>query len=256
MIPLAISPCPNDTFLFHAWIFGLIDQNFLPVPTYADIDTLNQWALEKRFPLIKVSCSILKKIENNYQLLPVGVTLGYGCGPKIIAKSPFPLESLSTKTVAIPGVETTAHRLLQLLAPSPLKKVVLPYHAICKAVENGEVDCGLIIHETRFTFAKCGLIEIADLGALWEKTHQLPLPLGAIVVSKDLSSDTIQKITDLLQLSLHYAWAYPAESRPFILEKAQEKQWAIAKKHIDLYVTQETCSLSEKGRQAINKLLQ
>lgn len=255
MIPLAISPCPNDTFLCHAWIKGLVGTSLIPTPIFADIDQLNRWALEKRFPLIKVSFSCLKQLLNDYQLLPVGAALGRGCGPKIVAKTPFPIGDLSSKRIGVPGNETTAHLLLNFFFPSIQDKVFCRYDQIASLLHDSSIDCGLIIHESRFTFKKEGFFEWVDLGALWEEKFDLPLPLGGIVARQDLPKTMISDVITALQSSLQHAWRYPEESLPFILEHSQEKNREVVKKHIDLYVNEETLSLSPIGMKAINTLL-
>ncbi len=253
--PLALSPCPNDTFLFHAWIHGLVGKTLSPDPHYADIDQLNQWALEKTFPLLKISLSCLGKIAKDYLLLPVGAALGYGCGPKIIAKKLFSLKELPQKSIAVPGEETTAHLLLQTLAPSPRKKMLCPYHEITSRLQQGQVDCGLIIHESRFTFQNEGLIEVADLGELWEERFHLPLPLGGLVIHKDVPAQIVSQVISLLQESLQHGWNHPHLCKPFVQEKAQEKMWSVIQQHIDLYVTRETYALSETGEKAVRTLV-
>src|SRR5262249_52741124 len=141
-------------------------------PTYADIDQLNAWALEQRFPLIKISLHCFSKLWDHYQLLPIGAALGFGCGPKLVAKSPFSLSELSQKIIAIPGEFTTAHLLLQhpllssTIPPCGRKRFCL-YHEVIDLIEKNEVDCGILIHETRFTFHTKGLYEIVDLGEEW-----------------------------------------------------------------------------------------
>ena len=157
---IAFSPCPNDTYLFYAWIKGLVGQELAPHPILADIQQLNAWGMKKTFPLTKLSLHCFAKVVYTYQLLPIGFALGFNCGPKIIAKIPFHLSELSNKTIAIPGKETTAHLLLSRLSVQPKKKLFCLYHEINTLIEKGEADCGVIIHESRFTFQEAGFVEI------------------------------------------------------------------------------------------------
>lgn len=254
-LPIALSPCPNDTFLFHAWIKGLVGLEVRPEPTYADIETLNEWAFEDRFPLTKLSFSCFKHVLKNYQLLPIGAALGIGMGPKLIAKKPFSLSELSSKQVALPGKFTTAHLLFDSLLGTCQSKVFCRYDEVLSLLANGSADCGVIIHETRFTFQKAGFIEIADLGSLWDQIHRTPLPLGGLAIRRNLSDCQKKQITQSLKDSLSYARQYPDESIDFILSLSQEKEQNIVDRHIQTYVNQETEILSEEGIFAIGALL-
>lgn len=253
---IAISPCPNDTFLFHAWLNGLVGQDIPAIAEFADIQQLNEWALEKRFPLIKISLGCYAGIEDDYELLPVGAAIGFQCGPKIISKTLFnPLE-ISHKTIAVPGQDTTAHLLLKRLLPEPRKKVFCLYHEIASLIDAGIADCGLIIHESRFTFAQSGFIEIADLGELWHAQTKAPLPLGALALQRTTPLSVKKRLIAILQESLALAHSQPKLALPFILLHSQEKDPAIVIQHIKTYVTSETAQLSSVGEKAIHQLLQ
>ncbi|MCC5833031.1 MAG: menaquinone biosynthesis family protein [Chlamydiales bacterium] len=249
---IAISPCPNDTYLFHAWITGLVGEP--PETTFADIQYLNELAHKGRYPLIKISFNCLREVSETYQLLPVGSALGFHCGPKIIAKRSFSLEKLPEKRIAVPGKETTAHLLLEKLLPEPMEKQFCLYNEIPRLIDDDIVDCGLIIHETRFTYLSLGFFEIADLGELWHERFQLPLPLGCLAIHRDYPDK--EGVVRLLQDSLAYARAHPLASRSFILEHSQEREYAAVERHIDTYVNEETENLSERGLEAIQTLLE
>jgi 1,4-dihydroxy-6-naphthoate synthase len=255
-IPIAISPCPNDTYLFHAWIRGEVGQTLSPHVTFADIEQLNTWALAETYPLTKLSFSCFTSLVDRYQLLPIGSALGVHSGPKLIAKTSFPLGDLPTKRVAIPGRETTAHLLLSRLLPPPKEKRFCLYSDVPTLVAKEEVDCGLIIHETRFTFQELGFHELADLGELWEEETATPLlPLGGLAISRHLPEHLKREIVEILERSLAYARSHPKWSLPFILHHAQEQTPEIVQKHISTYVTEETASLSPAGIEAIEHLL-
>lgn len=245
-LPLAISPCPNDTYLFLPWINGLIDTPLTPFVTFADIETLNEMAMRHELPLIKVSFACFEKVTDAYELLPIGSALGKGCGPLLIARKQGPFE-----TVAIPGTNTTAHALYRRLIDSPAKKRFCFYHEVVPMIQSGEVDAGVIIHETRFTYEKQGLVKLADLGELWAR----PIPLGGLAVAKDLPSDVKAALLETLQKSIQFSDLNPERFKKQILETAQEKEWSIAKKHIDLYVTTETRALSPAAIEAIEEFL-
>ncbi|MFZ0564690.1 MAG: 1,4-dihydroxy-6-naphthoate synthase [Chlamydiales bacterium] len=255
ILPFAISPCPNDTFLFHAWIEKKVGQKVQPKVSYADIQQLNQWAYEGNFPLIKLSFNCFGKVVNHYQLLPIGNALGFNCGPKIISKSPFPIEEIHEKRVAIPGKDTTAHLLFERLIGQVKEKRFCLYHEIESLINNQTVDAGVIIHETRFTFKQAGFVEIADLGTLWHKQFQLPLPLGGLAIRRDLSHSLKDLIIRTLQDSLRFALFHPEKSLSFILSHSQEKDPHVVSQHIQTYVNAETKALSSKGKRAIELLL-
>jgi 1,4-dihydroxy-6-naphthoate synthase len=252
---LAISPCPNDTYLFHAWLAGFVGKDLPAEPYFADIERLNGWALKKAFPLIKLSFHCFSKVVQEYQLLPIGSALGFHCGPKIIAKTFFHPSELSKKKIAIPGEETTAHLLLKLLLPQPKEKLFTPYHEIASLIKREDVDCGLIIHESRFTFKQEGFVEIADLGEIWHAKTGAPLPLGGIAIARDMPDPIKAKIVAILQASLLFARTHPEKGLPFILSYSQEKDEKSVRQHIDTYVTSETECLSSIGISAIETLL-
>lgn len=254
-LQVAYSPCPNDTFIFGAWAHGAVGEELPIDPHLADIELLNQWALEGRFPLSKVSWAVLPKLLDNYIALPVGAALGWGVGPKIVAKEPFPVDEIASKRIAVPGQHTTAHLLLQCLLPEPKAKVYCLFHETTRLLNNGVVDCSLIIHEQRFTFERAGFIEIADLGEVWEQEHNLPLPLGLLVAKRTLDPSCIQQICHLVRRSMEHAYRHPVDNLPYILQYAQEMEPTVVRQHIETYVTKESGGLSAEGRRAAELLL-
>ncbi len=253
-LPIAFSPCPNDTFLFHAWATGLVGKEMPIIPTLADVQHLNEGALKGIYPISKVSIYTAGLIRDYYVLLPTGCALGHSCGPKIIAKKPFTLSQMGSKRIAIPGIDTTAHLLFNVLIEPAAEKIFCRYDEVTELVRSGIVDCGLIIHETRFTFERDGFVEIADLGAIWEQRYALPLPLGGIVAKRSLGQETLTSLNTYLQASLRYARQHPHASMSYILEHSMEKDPQVVQQHIDLYVNDETANLSAKGQAAIDTL--
>jgi 1,4-dihydroxy-6-naphthoate synthase len=252
---VALSPCPNDTFLFHGWLTGQVGKDLPPYATFADIEQLNVWALAQKFPLIKLSMGCFAHVQDVYEFLPVGAALGFQCGPKMIALAYFPIEELANKTVAIPGRHTTAHLLLNYFFPQMQKKIFCRYDQITSLLVKGAADCGVIIHESRFTFAKQGFIEIVDLGELWHKQTQSPLPLGGLALLRTTPSTLKCRLIEILQESLTAAHRDPQKVLSFILSHSQEKDPAVVRQHIATYVTAETAHLSCTGQAAITRLL-
>lgn len=256
-LTLGISPCPNDTYIFDALVNGLI-----PTPGYQfqvfheDVQTLNEWALEGRLQISKISYGVLPLVKQQYHLLSAGGALGLGVGPLLIGANP----TLKTRTnitglrVAIPGINTTAHLLFHLAHPEPVEKLFLPFHEIEKAVLAGEADLGVIIHENRFTYAARGLYLHTDLGAHWEKRTGSPIPLGGIVVDQSLPADLQWQINHWIQQSLLYAHHRAPELSDYIRYHAQEMEEEVMRKHIQLYVNEFSLSLGEEGRKAVQTL--
>ncbi|OMF37294.1 1,4-dihydroxy-6-naphthoate synthase [Paenibacillus sp. FSL H8-0548] len=257
---IAYSPCPNDTFVFHAWAHGLIPGAPELDVTYADIDITNNWAAKSKGPeVMKISYAALPWVLSDYKLLSCGGALGRGCGPLVLtnSKDESSPASLSGKRVAVPSERSTAYLLFRLWAARNVpggvgEIVVMPFHEIMPAVRDGEIDAGLVIHEARFTYPAYGLNMLTDLGSWWEADTGLPIPLGAIIAKRSLDTDAITK---WIRASVDYAWAHPEESKSYIMQHAQELSPDVAQAHIDLYVNEFTASLGEDGYAAITALL-
>jgi 1,4-dihydroxy-6-naphthoate synthase len=254
-VSVAYSPCPNDSVTFLGWENGIIKSPIIPKVSLGDIQSLNEWAFKGLFSVSKVSFASLGYLLDDYVLLPCAAAIGFGCGPKIISKNPIDKESLKDCTVAIPGENTTAHLLLSGLFPSVTRKVFCTYDEVLTLLEKGEVDAGLIIHETRFTFQKLGFYEVADLGSLWEEKTKLPIPLGGVIAKRSLGNDILQQISSAISSSISYGLANTDILWDTILERSIEKDQSIVHQHIDLYVNKESLSLSSESKSAIVSLL-
>jgi 1,4-dihydroxy-6-naphthoate synthase len=256
MIPLdiAFSPCPNDTFIFHAMVTGGLDNGrFHFIPHLDDVEALNNKAFGKVFPLSKLSFYAYLKLKNHYEILDSGAALGYGCGPVLVGRSDgFPGAKAK---IAIPGEFTTAHLLLKLWHPQFTNVEITRFDNILEGVRTGKHDAGLIIHEGRFVYPRYGLKKIVDLGEWWEEKTGLPIPLGCIAIRKDHPFIFYkQEIESILKRSVTHALNNRAASRAFIKTHAQELEDSVIDGHIDLYVNSFTLSLGEIGNRAIQKL--
>jgi 1,4-dihydroxy-6-naphthoate synthase len=255
---IAYSPCPNDTFVFHAWAHGLVpDAPELDV-TFADIDITNGMAERGELDVLKVSYAVLPWVLDKYALLPCGGALGRGCGPLVLTREPG--ADLTGSTVAVPSERSTAYLLFRLWAAAEVTGgvgniVVMPFDRIMPAVRDGEVDVGLVIHEARFTYQDYGLHKLADMGEHWEATTGLPIPLGAIVARRGLGADALRSLAAAARASVRAAWADPAASRGYVMEHAQEMDPAVADQHIGLYVNDFTADLGDDGYAAVRGLL-
>ncbi len=254
-ISLAFSPCPNDTFIFDALVNNKIDTKGVEFEVHlADVQTLNQWALQQTIDVSKISYGVYPLVKNNYHLLQSGGALGKGVGPLLITKNTE--INLANATIAIPGENTTAHFLFSLAYPNNVKKIFMPFNTIEDWVLNNQNNAGVIIHENRFTYQQKGLHKLQDLGEYWETNTQLPIPLGGIVAKKNLEVDLIKTIDDLIKQSIEFAFKnYPTLSS-YVTQHAQEMSEAVMRQHIDLYVNNYSLNLGEDGMLAVEKLMQ
>jgi 1,4-dihydroxy-6-naphthoate synthase len=251
---LAFSPCPNDTFIFDALVNQKIDTKGISFEVFLeDVQTLNEWAMQGKMDFSKISYGVWNKVKNQYQLLNSGGALGKGVGPLLITQ-PGNINAVNDMTIAIPGENTTAHLLFSLAYPNATKKVFKVFHEIENAVLNGEVDAGVIIHENRFTYEAKGLKKIIDLGAYWEETQQLPIPLGGIIAKKTIDPAIIQEVDALIKQSIEYAFANYPTVAPYVIEHAQEMSEEVMRQHINLYVNNFSLDLGAEGLQAVVKL--
>ncbi|MCQ6265186.1 1,4-dihydroxy-6-naphthoate synthase [Fictibacillus sp. WQ 8-8] len=257
---IAFSPCPNDTFVFHALVHGMVPGTPEFDVTYADIDITNGLAARQEGPdILKISYAALPWVLDHYDLIPCGGALGRGCGPLVLVNQDGEVspDMLSGKRVAVPSERSTAYLLFRLWAAQNVpggigETVVMPFDQIMPAVKEGKIDAGLVIHEARFTYQNYGLNLLADMGNWWEEDTGLPIPLGAIIARKSMD---IESITKWIRSSVAYAWDSPEASREYVMQHASELSLDVAQQHINLYVNEFTADLGEKGYEAIISLL-
>jgi 1,4-dihydroxy-6-naphthoate synthase len=254
-LTLGFSPCPNDTFIFDALVHHKVDTEGLEFEVYfADVEQLNKWGLHRKLDITKLSYNAFTNCINDYILLDSGSALGNNCGPLLIKK---PKNILTYKSkIAIPGEYTTANMLLSIAFPKNKNKVEVLFSEIENQVLNNKVDAGLIIHENRFTYQEKGLEKVVDLGDFWESKTGLPIPLGGIVIKRNLPLVIQQKVERVLRKSVEYALANPNSSADYVRCHAQEMEKEVVDAHIDLYVNDYSISLGKKGREAVKILFQ
>jgi 1,4-dihydroxy-6-naphthoate synthase len=249
---VAYSPCPNDTFVFHAWAHGLIaDAPGIDV-TYADIDVTNTAAEKGEYDVVKVSYAALPWLLDQYTLLPSGGALGRGCGPLVLTQGD--VSTVDGQVVAVPSERSTAYLLFRLWASGqrPARIEVVPFTSIMPGVRDGHYGAGLVIHEARFTYPSYGLSALVDLGEWWESDTGLPIPLGAILARRSLDAAALAAV---VRASVEYAWAHPSASAAYIAEHADEMSPDVQRQHIDLYVNEFTRDLGDEGYAAAAALL-
>lgn len=256
-LTLGFSPCPNDTFIFDAMVNGKIDTGDLTFDyVLEDVETLNRWADEGRLDITKLSYNSFLQNVAQYALLHSGSALGKGVGPLLIRKPAADVLNLAEARIAIPGKATTANLLLTLAHPEAKDKTEVLFSGIEEAVLSGEYDAGLVIHESRFTYAQRGLEKIMDMGDWWEATSGAAIPLGGIVIRRDTDRAIAVEVDRLIRDSVQYAWKHYPELAPFVTQNAQEMDEAVMRQHISLYVNEYTEDLGETGERAIRTLFQ
>jgi 1,4-dihydroxy-6-naphthoate synthase len=256
-LTLGFSPCPNDTFIFYPLVHGLVDTGGLSYrERLEDVETLNQLALKGVLDVSKVSYHAFGHVRSDYALLRSASALGRGCGPLVVAADSIDPIDLRGKTIAVPGRYTTAKLLLRLYDPALVNFIVMPFNEIMDAVLSGNVDAGLIIHESRFTYQGFGLHKLVDLGEWWEEETGLPIPLGGIVARRSLGTETIAAVERALRTGVEYARIHPGEAARYIGEHAQEMSEEVCAAHIALYVNDFSTDLGDEGIRAISCLLQ
>ena len=256
-LSLGFSPCPNDTFIFDALIHHKIDTEGLEFEVFFDdVETLNQKALHGELDITKLSFHAFAYAYENYALLDAGSALGFGVGPMLISKNKdLTPENLNANLkVGIPGKYTTANFLLGIAFPHLVNKQEMIFSKIEPALVNDEIDAGLIIHENRFTYAEKGLTKIIDLGKHWETLTGCAIPLGGIVINRNVDVDIQNKVNRLIRKSVEYAFDNPKSGIAFIKKYAQEMSEDVMYKHINLYVNKYSIDLGVEGRKAIDVL--
>ncbi|HLU46708.1 MAG TPA: 1,4-dihydroxy-6-naphthoate synthase [Planctomycetota bacterium] len=257
-VTIGLSPCPNDTFIFHALLEGIVPVEGVRLePVFEDVEALNRLALDDRLDVTKISFHAYGHLRERWTLLDSGSALGRRCGPLVVVRPEARDRSLAEARVGIPGELTTAALLLRLWDPTldPRRLLVLTFDRILAAVASGELDAGLIIHESRFTYARHGLVERVDLGEWWESSHARPIPLGGIIANRRLGPALIRAIDAALRESVICARRRPDLSREFVRSHAQELEDDVIDSHIALYVNDFTVSLGAEGRDAVSHLL-
>lgn len=251
-LKLSISPCPNDTFMFDGLINGRVDTEGLSFDVeYHDIEELNNGVLAARPDISKISCAVLPAIAENYRLVDCGAALGRGNGPLLVRRKG---DCSPIRRIAVPGLHTTANALICRLFPEIEERVPMLFSEIAEAVERGDFDAGVLIHEGRFVYQRRSLELVADLGLEWEERTGLPLPLGGIVVRKDVEPALFERFGRVLHRSIEYAFANPMASREYVKQHAQELEDEVINRHIDLFVNEYSLSLGDSGRAAMAAL--
>ena len=254
-LKLGFSPCPNDTFVFDAMVHDRIDTEGLEFDYYlADVEELNRRAFTGEPEITKISCYAYAYAAGNYLILDSGSALGYRNGPLLISKRKIDLKEIAGARIAIPGKFTTANMLFSIAWPEALNKTEYLFSNIEDVLLRNEADAGLIIHETRFSYFRRGLIKLADMGEYWEQQTGLPIPLGTIVINRRITEETALKVNRIIRRSLEYVYKSSMEAYDFVRENAQDMDSSVMNNHIKMYVNKFTLDLGRNGKRAISEL--
>jgi 1,4-dihydroxy-6-naphthoate synthase len=257
VLSLGYSPCPNDTFIFY----GLAERRIDVRPyrfdiTLSDVEELNRKAALRVLDITKVSIHAVLHLLDNYWLLKAGGAIGRGCGPLVVAREKTTMEELRFKSIAIPGKMTTANLLLQVNGIHEGPCVEMMFDRIMPAVAGGEVDAGVIIHEGRFTYPAYGLQLVLDLGEWWEAETRMPIPLGGILMKRELGADAARFIEGKIRESLLYAKNHTEEAWPYIRAHAREMEPAVIGRHIEMFVNDFSLDVGSDGESSIRHILE
>lgn len=256
MLSLGISTCPNDTYIYEALVKGLENAPFDWNVHYADVQTLNEMVIHGKLDVAKVSAQIYPHIEKEYECLNCGGAIGYGCGPLLLSSKSDTFDSAAETT--LPGYNTTAALLFRFWcehefgALPPLRYAL--FDEVYRGLLSADVSQGVTIHEHRFTWKRDGLHLLQDLGAYWESKTGSPIPLGIAVAKKSLGKDAIESVETEIRRSLSVAQSRVDKLSPFIIEKAQTKDLAVIRAHIEMFVNDFSENVGEHGWTALRNL--
>ena len=254
-LSLGFSPCPNDTFIFDALVNKKIDTEGLSFDAaLEDVETLNQWALEGRLDITKLSFPAYFKSLDKYVLLNSGSALGKGVGPLLISNKKQNIKNVEDNSIAIPGLNTTANMLLSFAFPKAKNKVPVLFSEIEDTVISGKTGLGVIIHENRFTYQQKGLHKVVDLGEYWEEKMKAPIPLGGIAIKRTINKAIQKKVNSLIRKSLDDAFASYPLITDYVKQHSQTMSEEVMRQHIELYVNNYSLELGNDGKKAIEVL--
>ncbi|MCR5710255.1 MAG: 1,4-dihydroxy-6-naphthoate synthase [Bacteroidales bacterium] len=253
---LAFSSCPNDTFMFHALVHGLVDTEGLSFDVgIHDVEMLNGLAHSGTYDFSKLSYHGWFTVRDLYEMLPTGSALGWDCGPLLVCRGgDAGVLQRRPLRIAVPGRYTTGALLCSLAYPGLGEQIPMLFSDIEGAVGRGDVDLGVLIHEGRFTYRDKGLDLVCDLGSWWQRTSGCPIPLGGIAARRSLGPDIAARFDRALHRSITYAFAHPEASREYVASYARELSAEIQRKHIDMFVNDFSLDLGEEGRRAVDTL--
>ncbi|HEX6185023.1 MAG TPA: MqnA/MqnD/SBP family protein [Pyrinomonadaceae bacterium] len=254
-ITVAHSPDSDDAFMFYGLATNKIDTGDIRFEhTLEDIQTLNEKATQGVYDVTAVSFHAYAYVSDKYVLLPHGASIGEGYGPIVVAREPYAVEDIPRLKVAVPGTMTSAFLALRILSPE-FEHVVVPFDRIIEAVQEGKADAGLLIHEGQLFYQRLGLQKVVDLGEWWKERHDLPLPMGGNVIRRDLGAETIARVSDYLRQSIQFSLDNRRDALAYAMQFARDMDTELADRFVGMWVNQLTLDYTERGRRAVQLLL-
>lgn len=251
----AHSPDSDDAYMFYGLATRKVRSDLVNFKhVLDDIETLNRKALDGVYELTAISYHAYPYVADKYALMAAGSSVGDDYGPMVVATKPMAPEELKGKRIAIPGTMTTAYLTLRLFQRE-FEPVIIRFDQILDAVKEGKVDAGLIIHEGQLTYSREGFHCIADLGKWWKKTHNLPLPLGANALLRNLPADVAAECNRLMRDSIQYALNHKDEALAYAMQFARDMESPLAEKFVGMYVNHHTVDCGEDVPKAAQLLL-
>jgi 1,4-dihydroxy-6-naphthoate synthase len=252
---IGYSPCPNDTYIFGGLATGQVQPDGFGLAfELHDVETLNEMALKRHLDISKLSLYAWLKVKSHYRLLQCGAALGYNCGPLLVACRNMTKKEIVKSRIVLPGPLTTAHLLFRLWAPEAKDRIFAPYDQIFDTIKMEKADCGVIIHESRFTYEPAGFIRLVDLGEFWQQKTKMPIPLGCIAAKKNLGDRIIDSLEATIQNSMQFARSSYKKILPYVKIHAKEMDETVLQKHIDTFVNEFSWDLGAIGQNAIELL--
>lgn len=254
-ISVAHSPDSDDAFMFYGLATNKLDTGAIKFThVLKDIQTLNEEAMKGTYDVTAVSFHVYAYIADKYALLPHGASIGDKYGPIVVSHEPVKAEELSQLKVAVPGILTSAFLALKIYNPD-LKYEVVPFDKIIETVESKRCDAGLLIHEGQLFYEKIGLHKVLDLGEWWHEKTGLPLPMGGNVIRRDLGSDTMKEVSRLLRESIRYSLDNRDDALQYAMQFARDMDIELADRFVAMWVNDLTLDYTERGREAVQRLL-
>ena len=254
-ITVAHSPDSDDAFMFYGLATNKIDTGALKFEhVLEDIQTLNEKAMRGVYDVTAISFHAYAYVDDKYVLLPHGASIGDGYGPIVVAREPHAVEDLAKLKIAVPGTMTSAFLALRILCPE-FEYEVVPFDRIIAAVQEGRADAGLLIHEGQLFYQKLGLHKVVDLGEWWKGRHDLPLPMGGNVIRRDLGAETIARVSDYLHQSIQFSLDNRRDALEYAMQFARDMEPELADRFVGMWVNQLTLDYTERGRRAVQLLL-
>lgn len=249
-ITIAHTPDPDDSFMFYGMFEGKIKCNFNYKQVVKDIETLNKESFSDLYDVTAISANAFAKVSDKYYLLSAGASYGISYGPIVVAKKEV---DLSKAIVGMPGVNTSAFLLYKMFAPEPKEFRELRFDRIISALESGEIDAGILIHDEQLTYQDKGLVKVLGLYDEWKKyAGDLPIPLGFNSIKKSLGKENCKKFLDDFLASIKYGMEHEEDAVEYSLQYARYQDHALEKKFVRMYVNDLSIDMGENGRKALN----